>query len=188
MDRKLWYFFTLLYTICNAIIHGFLLKGKNLILYVDKYFLLNALTIMRYSTLLLFTSLTDITVIDYIDSKDNRFEINYILWNYRYEVRIMIRIYLTVFETIPTVVSIYKSADWLEREIWDLYGIKIIGHHNLRRILTDYGFKGHPLRKDFPVMGYTEILYDDIIQSIKILPLEISQVPRFFKFDNPWKI
>lgn len=81
---------------------------------------------------------------------------------------------------------LYPSANWLEREIWDFYGVKFLFHPDLRRILTDYGFRGHPLRKDFPLVGFLELRYDDSYRSIVLEPVELSQDFRFFKFYNPW--
>jgi NADH:ubiquinone oxidoreductase subunit C len=86
---------------------------------------------------------------------------------------------------ILSIKFFFSSASWLEREAWDLYGVKFLLHLDLRRILTDYGFQGHPFRKDFPLIGFVELRYDDLFQSIVIEPVELSQKFRFFKFENP---
>jgi NADH-quinone oxidoreductase subunit C len=132
------------------------------------------------------TSLTDIITIDYLYEYKNRFEIIHIFWNHLKNIRIFLRININIFSPILSIYSFYNSANWLEREIFDMFGIKFLIHSDLRRILTDYGFNGYPLRKDFPTTGFIEIFYDDMFQSISIYPIEESQLYRIFRFENPW--
>jgi NADH:ubiquinone oxidoreductase subunit C len=103
-----------------------------------------------------------------------------------YNYRIIILLFNDGFNPIISLSNIFSSSNWLEREAWDMFGIKFLFHPNLRRILTDYNFKGHPLRKDFPIIGYVELIYNDSIQSIQVVPVEITQSLRFFEFLNPW--
>ena len=97
-----------------------------------------------------------------------------------------LKVFVTELDTVPSIVSIFKCANWWEREIWDMYGIFFSNHPDLRRILTDYGFEGHPMRKDFPVYGYVEVFYDNIQKRILIESIELSQEYRVFSFDTPW--
>ena len=119
--------------------------------------------------------------------KNKRFEFIYLfvstIWNYR----IFLRGFISSFESLKSMTALYNSANWLEREVWDMFGVFIVGHNDLRRILTDYGFLGYPFRKDFPLSGYVELRYDETNKYIVVEPLELSQEFRFFKFDNPWK-
>jgi NADH-quinone oxidoreductase subunit C len=127
--------------------------------------------------------LIDICVIDYISEK-NRFELTYsfIFKN----IRIFLKTNVNYNFYILSLSSLFNSAIWLEREIWDMFGIKFLLHPDLRRILTDYGFKGHPLCKNFPLTGYVELNYDYLNKNITINPIELSQNIRVFKFNNPW--
>jgi len=130
--------------------------------------------------------LLDIWCTDYPE-KIERFELNYLLVSYKYNIRIILRVYLTENMGIETVSDIYKSAGWLEREVWDMQGIYFYNNLDLRRILTDYGFEGFPLRKDFPMSGFVEIRYDDTEKRIVQELLEISQDYRNFNFKSPWE-
>ena len=115
-----------------------------------------------------------------------KFQLTYSFLSYKTSKRIFLKTYLTKIPFALSLSSIFASANWLEREAWDMFGIKFLFHPNLRRILTDYNFKGHPLRKDFPIIGYVELIYNDSIQSIQVVPVEITQSLRFFEFLNPW--
>merc|ERR1711918_51042 len=100
--------------------------------------------------------------------------------------RIRVKTYTTELEPVPSVVDIFKAANWNEREIYDMFGVFFSGHPDLRRILTDYGFEGHPLRKDFPLSGFVEVRYDDEVRRVVAEPLEMQQEFRKFDFTNPW--
>lgn len=155
----------------------------NITMISDKFFYSSVF--FKYNTICKLTSLMDIVVVDNITLK-NRFEITYIFWNMVYEYKIGIKLHNDGFKPIYSLNNFYNSSIWLEREAWDMYGIKFLFHTGLRRILTDYGFKGHPLRKDYPLLGYVDIYYDDSRQIIKYNPIELTQNLRFFTFDNPW--
>lgn len=152
---------------------------------LNKKHLLLSLFILKKSILYQFSLLTAISGVDYFDSH-YRFSIVYELLSLNFNARIRVKIFLTELDIIPSSVSIFINANWWEREIWDLFGIYFSKHPDLRRILTDYGFEGHPLRKDFPVYGYVEIFYDETQKRIIIEPIELSQEFRLFIFETPW--
>ena len=136
------------------------------------------------------TQLLDLVIVDRLEIKFNekkRFSFSYVVLSVINNLRIFINGFLGLFETLPSLFNLYKSADWLEREVWDMFGIFFTNHINLRRILSDYGFIGFPLRKDFPLSGYIELRYDEISKSIILEPLELAQEFRFFKLEIPWK-
>lgn len=132
-----------------------------------------------------FDSLLDIWGVDYIGTT-SRFEINYLLVSTSNQMRIMVRTYVSENHGLKSITPLFKSAAWLEREVWDMYGVLFFENSDLRRILTDYGFEGHPLRKDFPLSGFSEIRYDDGDKRVVYEPLEVSQEYRSFSFKNPW--
>jgi NADH/F420H2 dehydrogenase subunit C len=134
----------------------------------------------------LFKLLVDLFVVDY-PTKENRFELIYCLLSTKYNSRIKIKTFVDEFTPVESIVDIYQSANWLEREVWDMNGIYIEQHPDLRRILTDYGFEGYPLRKDFPLSGYTEVRYDDSQKRVISEPIELTQEFRVFNFNSPWE-
>lgn len=138
-----------------------------------------------------YKQLTDLTAIDYLNNI-SRFSLFYNLLNINKNKRIFIKydICLKNKEFINNIISlhnIYISSVWLEREVWDMYGIIFFGNNDLRRILTDYGFKGHPLRKDFPLVGFLELTFDILTKTLKYIPIELSQDYRKFQFINSWE-
>ena len=137
----------------------------------------------KYHTNLLFNQLIDISMIDYYERKQ-RFEIFYNLRSIKYNSRLFITSAVSEAITVPTVTNIYPGANWYEREIWDMFGVYFTSHPDLRRILTDYGFKGHPLRKDFPMTGYIEVRYDAFLKRILYEEVSLTQQYRIFKLDS----
>ncbi|XP_012224420.1 NADH dehydrogenase [ubiquinone] iron-sulfur protein 3, mitochondrial [Linepithema humile] len=133
-----------------------------------------------------FVSLADITALD-VPSRQYRFELVYNLLSLRYNSRIRVKTYTDELTPVDSINSIFKAADWYEREVWDMFGVFFSNHPDLRRILTDYGFEGHPLRKDFPLSGYVEVRYDDEYKRIVIEPLELAQEFRKFELAAPWE-
>ena len=129
--------------------------------------------------------LIDIVAIDQ-PGKNYRFTLIYCLLSTTFNQRIQVGIQTNELKSISSITTIYKNANWAEREIWDLYGIKFLNHPDLRRILTDYGFEGFPFRKDFPLSGYKEVMYSDTLKSIKYDKIELTQAYRNFKYFNPW--
>ena len=148
--------------------------------------LMNVCRILKDHSLLQFKSLMDIWGVDY-PNRDKRFEVNYLLLSLKFNVRVVIRVHVEEFEGVFSLSSLYQSATWLEREVWDMYGVLFFENPDLRRILTDYGFSGHPLRKDFPLSGFMEVRYDDSDKRVVYEPLELSQQYRAFNFKSPWE-
>ena len=134
----------------------------------------------------LFKTLIDVTAVDYPDS-DKRFNLVYCLLSIKYNVRLRVKAFVSDLATVPSITSIHKSACWMEREVWDMYGVFFENHPDLRRILTDYGFEGHPLRKDFPLSGYVEVRYDDSQKRVVCEPIEMTQEYRVFNFKSSWE-
>ncbi|POY76080.1 putative NADH:ubiquinone reductase (H(+)-translocating), or putative NADH dehydrogenase [Rhodotorula taiwanensis] len=129
----------------------------------------------------------DICGADY-PARSNRFEVVYHLLSVRHNSRIRVKTYADETSPVPSIAHIYRGADWYEREAWDMYGILFSNHPDLRRILTDYGFEGHPLRKDFPLTGYTEVRYDEEKKRVVSEPLQLSQAFRNFEgAQSPWE-
>ncbi|MCY3674683.1 MAG: NADH-quinone oxidoreductase subunit C [Paracoccaceae bacterium] len=133
-----------------------------------------------------FTTLVDITAVDY-PGREKRFDVVYHLLSMNLNQRIRVKVYLAEDEMVPTLVNLFPSANWFEREVFDMYGIPFAGHPDLRRILTDYGFKGHPLRKDFPLTGFNEVRYDEVQKKVVYEPVELVQEFRDFDFESPWE-
>jgi len=132
-----------------------------------------------------FRQLIDITAVDY-PGKKKRFKIVYLLLSHENNLRIVINIYIDEKIAVPSITKIFPSANWMEREIFDMYGISYKEHPDLRRILTDYGFEGHPLRKDFPLSGYTEVRYNEDRKKVISEPVKLDQEYRDFDFESPW--
>ena len=145
------------------------------------------LLFLRDHTNCQFKVLIDICGVDYPE-KEARFEVVYHLLSIKYNSRIRVKVAVDELTPIDSVTSIYNSAGWYEREVWDLYGVFFSNHPDLRRILTDYGFEGHPLRKDFPVSGYVEFRYDDSKKRVISEPVELAQEFRYFDFASPWEL
>jgi len=133
-----------------------------------------------------FTVLTDLFAADFPERKQ-RFEVVYSLLSLQLNKRILLKIEVSEEESVPTLTTIYNAACWYEREIFDMFGIDFKGSPDLRRILTDYGFKGHPLRKDFPVTGHVQVKYDEKLEQVIYEPVSLDQEFRNFDFVSPWQ-
>ncbi|MEQ9693645.1 NADH-quinone oxidoreductase subunit C [Shimia sp. SDUM112013] len=133
-----------------------------------------------------FTQMLDITGVDYPE-RPKRFDVVYHMLSMTQNQRIRLRVSLREDETVPSVVSVFPSANWYERETFDMFGIIFADHPDLRRLLTDYGFRGHPLRKDFPTTGYTEVRYDEAEKRVVYEPVSLTQEYRQFDFMSPWE-
>jgi NADH-quinone oxidoreductase subunit C len=168
--------------------------SKNSILFKDEYSEINvnknnilpSLHNLKNDQNLQFDQLIDLTAIDY-PSRENRFDIVYILLSMKKNERVIVKTSIKVDDEIESITSIYKAADWYERECYDLFGINFINHPDLRRIMTDYNFEGHPLRKDFPLTGHNEVRYDDLEKKVIYEPVKLTQEYRNFDYMSPWE-
>ena len=133
-----------------------------------------------------FKQLIDITAVDY-PQKEKRFKIVYLLLSHEKNLRIVINTHIDEKKTVSSITKIFPSANWMEREIFDMYGISFKNHPDLRRILTDYGFDGYPLRKDFPLTGHTEVRYNEDKKKVVSEPVKLDQEYRNFDFESPWE-
>ncbi len=133
-----------------------------------------------------FQVLVDVTAVDYPE-REKRFEVVYNLLSMRHNHRARVKVMAGEDDMVPSVTGIYHSAGWFEREVWDMYGVMFEGHNDLRRILADYGFEGHPQRKDFPLTGYVELRYDEEQKRVVYEPVKLTQEFRNFDFLSPWE-
>jgi|TARA_E500000178_G_scaffold158843_1_gene158608 NADH-quinone oxidoreductase subunit C len=133
-----------------------------------------------------FNQLSDLTAVDYPE-RPNRFEMVYQLLSMRNNMRLRILVAVGEGQAVPSATTVYSAANWAEREAWDMFGIFFAGHPDLRRLLTDYGFEGHPLRKDFPLTGHVEVRYDDTQRRVVNEPVSLVQEFRDFDFLSPWE-
>jgi NADH-quinone oxidoreductase subunit C len=134
----------------------------------------------------LFYSIIDVTAVDW-PGRERRFDVVYHLLSPKHNARIRVKTQTQEAVPVPSIIEIFPGADWFEREIYDLYGIVFTGHPDMRRLLTDYGFEGHPLRKDFPLTGFVELRYDDELKRVVYSPVRLAQEFRNFDFLSPWE-
>ena len=133
-----------------------------------------------------FSTLVDITAVDYPE-RPARFDVVYHFLSMYQNARVRVRVAVRDEDFVPSIIDVHPSANWFEREIYDMFGIIFSGHPDLRRILTDYGFRGYPLRKDFPTTGYTEVRYDEALKRVVYEPVLLTQEYRQFDFMSPWE-
>ncbi len=164
----------------TEILHG------ELILYVKSDKIVDVLAFLQDDSQCQFKTLVDIAGVDY-PQRELRFDVVYQLLSYKFNKRIRVKTATDEGVPIPSVVSIFPNAGWYEREIWDLYGVFFSDNPDLRRILTDYGFDGHPLRKDFPLTGYVEMRYDPEQKEVVYEPVKLTQAYRNFDYLSPWE-
>lgn len=148
--------------------------------------IVSVLTFLRDDVQCQFVALTDISGVDF-PARERRFDVSYQLLSPRQNLRLRVKVMAGEREPVPSVCSVYAGADWYEREIYDMYGVLFGGHPDLRRILTDYGFEGHPLRKDFPTTGFVECRYDNELKRVVYEPVMLRQEMRNFDFLSPWE-
>ena len=144
------------------------------------------LTFLRDDARCGFVNMTDICGVDW-PQRAERFDVVYHLLSPKKNLRIRVKVPVGEDQPVPSACGIYPGADWFERETWDMYGVLFTGHPDLRRLLTDYGFEGHPLRKDFPTTGFVEVRYDDAAKRVVYEPVELKQEFRNFDFLSPWE-
>ena len=161
--------------------------GDNLIIYVSKEKINDLLTFLRDDSELSFKTLLDLFGADLLGVRQPRFEVIYNLLSYKLNNRLTVKVAVDDNETVPSVCKVFVNANWYEREAFDMYGIVFSGHDDLRRILTDYNFEGYPLRKDFPLTGYTELRYDEDKKEIVYEPVNLTQEFRNFDIEMPWE-
>lgn len=173
--------------ILKKYIFGYIIREKKLYLFISEIYLIGVLNILKNNHISGLSLLLDIVVIDMFSLVTKyRFVLNYILLNPVTSIRVFIKILIKDQIAVRSIISLYKSSDWLEREVWDMFGIRFLFHGNLRRILTDYDFKGFALRKDFPLLGYMEVFYNEVSQGVLVNVVEMLQAFRFYEFGNPW--
>jgi len=160
--------------------------NDELVVHADREGLLRVLTYLRDDQNSQFKQLMDITAIDHPD-REQRFDIVYNLLSPKQNQRIRVKLATDESTPVPTATGVFSSANWFEREVWDLFGVVFSDHPDLRRILTDYGFEGHPLRKDFPLTGYVEVRYDEDQKRVVYEPVKLQQEFRTFDFMSPWE-
>ena len=159
---------------------------NQLYLSINSEDLLNVILLLKTNKDTKFKQLIDITAVDYPENK-KRFKIVYLLLSHEFNQRILISYFINENEKISSLVNIFPSANWMEREIFDMYGIKFNDHPDLRRILTDYGFEGFPLRKDFPLTGHNEVRYSEEEKKVIYEPVKLEQNYRNFDYESPWE-
>ena len=162
------------------------IKYNELLLKISVNEIVAVITFLKSNSRLKFKQLIDIAAIDY-PNEDKRFELVYLLLSIESNLRIKISVKFESNEKIPSITKIFPSANWMEREVFDMYGIKFKNHPDLRRILTDYNFKGHPLRKDFPLTGFNEVRYSEKEKKVIYEPVKLEQNYRNFDFESPWE-
>ena len=148
--------------------------------------IINVILFLKSHDKLKFRQLIDIAGVDYPE-KEKRFSLVYLLLSHEKNIRIKVSINFEIGKKIPTITKIYPSANWMEREVFDMYGVEFTDHPDLRRILTDYNFEGHPLRKDFPLTGFNEVRYSEKEKKVIYEPVKLEQNYRDFDFESPWE-
>tara|TARA_B100000745_G_scaffold109421_1_gene70163 strand:- start:86 stop:685 length:600 start_codon:yes stop_codon:yes gene_type:complete len=162
------------------------IKNDELLVKVEVDNLYSTLLFLKTNEQCKFKQLIDIVAADYLGD-DQRFRIYYLLLSHENNLRIKVSINLSIDEQAPSIVKLYPSSNWMEREVFDMYGIKFKNHPDLRRILTDYNFKGFPLRKDFPLTGFNEVRYSEKEKKVIYEPVKLEQDYRNFDFESPWE-
>ena len=161
-------------------------KHNQVYVEIDKEDLLDVVLFLKTNKDTKFRQLIDITVVDYPESS-KRFKVVYLFLSHEFNQRIILSYLINDNEVIPSLTSVFPSANWMEREVFDMYGVHFKDHPDLRRILTDYGFEGHPLRKDFPLTGHTEVRYSEEEKKVVTEPVKLEQNFRNFDYESPWE-
>ncbi len=167
-------------------IHSSSIDNQELLIEIGESYLVDVIQFLKLNENCKFKQLIDIAGVDYPEN-DKRFELIYLLLSHENNTRIKLLIRIELNQTINSITKIFPSANWMEREVFDMYGIKFKNHPDLRRILTDYGFKGHPLRKDFPLTGFNEVRYSEKEKKVIYEPVKLEQNYRNFDFESPWE-
>ena len=162
------------------------IRHKQLYINIDADDLIDVTLFIKSNEKTKFRQIIDITVVDYPE-KSQRFKVVYLFLSHEFNQRIILNYSINENEVIPSLTSIFPAANWMEREVFDMYGVKFKDHPDLRRILTDYGFDGHPLRKDFPLTGHTEVRYSEELKKVIKEPVKLEQNYRNFDYESPWE-
>ena len=162
------------------------IKHEHLYINIDNEDLLDVTLFIKSNENTKFRQLIDITVIDYPENAQ-RFKVVYLFLSHEFNQRIILSYLISENEVITSLTPIYPAANWMEREVFDMYGVKFKDHPDMRRILTDYGFEGHPLRKDFPLTGHTEVRYSEDQKKVISEPVKLEQNYRNFDYESPWE-
>jgi len=162
------------------------IRHEQLYINIDSNDLIDVTLFIKSNENTKFRQLIDITAVDYPE-KTQRFKVVYLFLSHEFNQRIILSYLISENEVIPSLTGIYPAANWMEREVFDMYGVKFKDHPDLRRILTDYGFEGHPLRKDFPLTGHTEVRYSEDQKKVIKEPVKLEQNYRNFDYESPWE-
>ncbi|MBO41787.1 MAG: NADH-quinone oxidoreductase subunit C [Pelagibacteraceae bacterium] len=162
------------------------IKHSQIYVSIDPEDILDVTTLIKINISTKFKQLIDITTVDYPENK-KRFKMIYLFLSHELNQRIILSFFINENQQIPSLTNIFPSANWMEREIFDMYGIKFTNHPDLRRILTDYEFEGYPLRKDFPLTGYNEVRYNEDEKKVVYEPVKLEQNYRNFDHESPWE-
>ena len=162
------------------------IKHNQILITIDENNLIEVLLFLKTNTVTKFKQLIDVTAVDYPE-KEQRFRMVYLLLSHENNSRIIIDYYIKENKIVPSITNIFPSANWMEREVFDMYGIEFKDHPDLRRILTDYNFKGYPLRKDFPLTGHNEVRYSEEDKKVIYEPVKLEQNYRNFDYESPWE-
>ena len=162
------------------------IRHGQLYLNIDREDLINVTLFIKGNENTKFRQLIDITAVDYPENAQ-RFKVVYLFLSHEFNQRIILSYLINENEVIPSLTTIFPAANWMEREVFDMYGVKFKDHPDLRRILTDYGFEGHPLRKDFPLTGHTEVRYSEDQKKVIKEPVKLEQNYRNFDYESPWE-
>ena len=162
------------------------IKHNQIYIEIDKEDLIDVTLFIKTNKDMKFRQLIDITVVDYPEQAQ-RFKVVYLFLSHEFNQRMILSYFITENEVISSLTSIFPSANWMEREVFDMYGVNFKDHPDLRRILTDYGFEGHPLRKDFPLTGHTEVRYSEDQKKVISEPVKLEQNYRNFDYESPWE-
>ena len=162
------------------------IKHNQLYVTINSEDLLDVILLLKTNKNIKFRQLIDITAVDYLENQ-KRFKIVYLLLSHEFNQRIILNYFISENEKISSLTKIFPSANWMEREVFDMYGIKFNDHPDMRRILTDYGFEGHPLRKDFPLTGHNEVRYSEDEKKVIYEPVKLEQNYRNFDYESPWE-
>ena len=162
------------------------IKHEQLYINIDNEDLIDVTLFIKNNENTKFRQLMDVTVVDYPENAQ-RFKVVYLFLSHEFNQRIILSYLISENEVIPSLTPIYPAANWMEREVFDMYGVKFKDHPDMRRILTDYGFEGHPLRKDFPLTGHTEVRYSEEQKKVISEPVKLEQNYRNFDYESPWE-